>query len=58
MPGYKDLCEVIIQRDDYDMKLLNMTDDAIRQVIYSPTVDATLCNLKMFNILRQNFKDK
>ena len=47
-----------MQRDDYDMKLLSMADDAIRQVFYSPTVDTTLCNLKNFNILRQNFKDK
>ena len=48
-----------MQQEDYDMKLQNMTDDGIRQGIYSPTVDTTLSNLKKFqDFLHRNFKGK
>ena len=48
-----------MQRKDYDVRLKNMIDDGIRQGIYSPTVDATLSDLKKFqDFLRRNFKGK
>ena len=48
-----------MQRKDYDVRLKNMIHDGIRQGIYSPTVDATLSDLKKFqDFLRRNFKGK
>ena len=59
LPGDKDSRVVIIQREDYDMKLQNMIDDGISQGIYSSTVDTTLSDLKKFqDFLRRNFKGK
>ena len=37
LSGDKDSCVVIIQREEYDMKLQNMVDDVIRKGNYSPT---------------------
>ena len=37
LSGDKDSCVVIIQREEYDMKLQNMIDDVIRKGNYSPT---------------------
>ena len=45
LSGDRDLCLVIIQRNDCDMKPQNITDDGIRQGIYSPAVDITLSDM-------------
>ena len=59
LSGDKDSCVVIMQRDDYDMKLQNLIDGGIRQGIYYATVDTTLSDLKKFqDILRRNFNGK
>ena len=59
LSGDKDSRVVIIQREDYDVKLQNMIDDGISQGIYSSTVDTTLSDLKKFqDFLRRNFKGK
>ena len=59
LPGDKDSCVVITQRDDYDMKLQNIIDDGIRKGIYSPTIDTTLSDLKKFqDFLCRSFKGK
>ena len=59
LSGDKDSCVVIMQREDYDMKLQNMVDDGIRQGIYSPSVHTTLSDSKKFqDFLRRNFKGK
>ena len=54
LSGNKDSCVVIIQREDYDIKLQNI-QDGIRQGIFSPTVDTTLRiqqRLAFANVLR------
>ena len=59
LSGDKDLCVVIMQRGDKDIKLQNMIDDGIRQGIYSPLVDTNLSDLKKFqDFLCRNFNGK
>ena len=59
LSGNKDPCLVIMQREDYDVKLQNITDDGIRQGIYSPTVYITLSDMTKFqDFLHRNFKGK
>ena len=59
LSGDKDSLVVLMQQEDYHMKLQIMISDGSRQGIYSPTFDITLSDLKIFlDIHHQNFKGK
>ena len=48
-----------MQKGDYNHKLQQMIDQAIKNGIYTPTEDNTLNDLRKFQgFLRRNFKDK